>query len=349
MRLIGAMLVLVSACGIDQTGIGSGSGQPDVGIDSNVDAQLDASDTSDAAECTSGATESCGDGVGACDLGRRTCRNGMWSECEDVVGPSTEICGNSIDEDCNGELDNGCECTSGDTEDCTGSDGCMGMRSCEGGMFGDCVVSETPQTFYRDADGDTWGSQDPADTMEFCGEPGAGWVNRSGDCNDGDGGVNPNGMDDCSTDRNCDGALEPNAFFVGPDGHRYLNCGTPRRNMVDLVNPTASDYCAQFSGYQILELNSAAEQTFVENHYPSPYWLNVFAMGLPLVFEWRSPSRPVLDGSSYGGTEGAAPWRRGEPNNPLTEGCVRVNNSVWESSFCGTLDPIEHVICEAPP
>ena len=59
-------------------------------------------------ECEDGETEACyngpegTDGVGICQAGIRTCTNGAWGECEGETIPQAEICGNGVDEDCNG-------------------------------------------------------------------------------------------------------------------------------------------------------------------------------------------------------------------------------------------------------
>lgn len=61
--------------------------------------------------CTPGdvQTAQCGEtSLGACEIGekRRTCNNscqwGSWGSCTGYIGPTTEICGSGIDEDCNG-------------------------------------------------------------------------------------------------------------------------------------------------------------------------------------------------------------------------------------------------------
>jgi hypothetical protein len=66
-------------------------------------------------ECEPGEIEECYEGppgtagVGACKAGTRTCQTsgaslGVWGGCSDQVLPSPEICGNDIDEDCDGSL-----------------------------------------------------------------------------------------------------------------------------------------------------------------------------------------------------------------------------------------------------
>lgn len=64
------------------------------------------------AACTPGTVEECFTGpetalgVGVCVGGHRTCNSaGTWSECVGEVVPSMEVCGNGLDENCNGESD----------------------------------------------------------------------------------------------------------------------------------------------------------------------------------------------------------------------------------------------------
>jgi hypothetical protein len=55
-------------------------------------------------ECYSGGDATLG--VGLCAAGTRTCTNdGTWGECVNEVLPSQEVCGNGVDENCNGTSD----------------------------------------------------------------------------------------------------------------------------------------------------------------------------------------------------------------------------------------------------
>ena len=68
--------------------------------------------------CHGGASQPCypgnpaDRGRGACAAGTQFCGGagelGTWGECEGAVLPTPEICGNGIDDDCNGEVDEGC-------------------------------------------------------------------------------------------------------------------------------------------------------------------------------------------------------------------------------------------------
>lgn len=63
--------------------------------------------------CQEGATRTCGTEVGACAAGIQKCEGGIWNPCAGVVQPTTEVCGNSEDDDCDGSTDEGC-CTASD-------------------------------------------------------------------------------------------------------------------------------------------------------------------------------------------------------------------------------------------
>ena len=46
----------------------------------------------------------CAEGVQICECSM----GGIWGPCEGAVTPVPEICGNHIDDDCNGVIDDGC-------------------------------------------------------------------------------------------------------------------------------------------------------------------------------------------------------------------------------------------------
>jgi hypothetical protein len=62
-------------------------------------------------DCREGETRPCGINRGLCRQGAQTCRNGRWSDCAGGVGPKNEVCGNGQDENCDGNVDEGCQLT----------------------------------------------------------------------------------------------------------------------------------------------------------------------------------------------------------------------------------------------
>jgi hypothetical protein len=63
--------------------------------------------------CAEGQSRACADLQlpAPCTDGTQTCRQGRWSSCEGAVLPSVERCGDRIDNDCDGEAEEGCDCT----------------------------------------------------------------------------------------------------------------------------------------------------------------------------------------------------------------------------------------------
>jgi hypothetical protein len=84
--------------------------------------------------CTPGATQPCytgpagTQGVGICHGGTQTClANGTWGMCQGQQTPVAEICGNGLDDDCDGVVDNGCvTCPAGQVA-CSGT--CVDTQS----------------------------------------------------------------------------------------------------------------------------------------------------------------------------------------------------------------------------
>lgn len=70
-------------------------------LDNDCDGQVD-----EGCNCTEGATMNCGSDVGACSYGQQSCTSGVWSDCENAVLPSAEVC-DGADNDCNGLVDDG--------------------------------------------------------------------------------------------------------------------------------------------------------------------------------------------------------------------------------------------------
>ena len=87
-------------------------------------------------ECSSGETEDCFVG---CHRGARSCDNGNWSLCDALPVVPDEVCGDDVDNDCDGGVDEGCgACTVPTTQACETPCG-PGTQEClTDGTFGAC-------------------------------------------------------------------------------------------------------------------------------------------------------------------------------------------------------------------
>lgn len=92
------------------------------GADHDCDGAID-----EGCPCADGEMRACGDEflVAPCTAGTQTCRVGTWGACEGAVRPSADVCEDRIDNDCDGDTNEGCECT-------------PGPEVCRDGMDNDC-------------------------------------------------------------------------------------------------------------------------------------------------------------------------------------------------------------------
>lgn len=208
--------------------------------------------------CTPGASSACysgpagTNGVGACSAGVQTCNaSGTgYGACVGQTTPVAEVCGDGIDNDCDGQVDEDCVCVptlfyadvdqdgygaGGSTLACTAPPGYVtdntdcndtdpnihpgAAEVCDAfGRDENCngLVNEAGalgmQTFYVDNDQDGYGS---GVGIVACIAP-PGYVANHTDCNDGDPGISPGQPEVCDanrTDENCNGlANEPGAL-----------------------------------------------------------------------------------------------------------------------------------------
>jgi hypothetical protein len=90
------------ACGFSDPGLGDCYCLNDGVCDTDYG---EPADSDDCADCTSGETELCDlpqvpGTCGICNAGLKTCVNGQWGTCDQVVSPVAEDCDNGLDDDC---------------------------------------------------------------------------------------------------------------------------------------------------------------------------------------------------------------------------------------------------------
>lgn len=165
----------------------------------------------------------------------------LSTDCNDgnaFVNPNaTEVC-NGIDDNCNGQIDEGVQSTFyvdidadgfGDiatsTLACTAPTGYVSNSlDCN-----DAIASINPNTiWYYDADGDTYYGSSTAS----CTSPGAGYMLATAgfDCNDANAAISPSGAEICNgVDDNCDGLIDNNTgntYYADADNDGYGNASS---------------------------------------------------------------------------------------------------------------------------
>ncbi|RKH57888.1 putative metal-binding motif-containing protein [Corallococcus llansteffanensis] len=136
-------------------------------------------------------------------------------DCDDLnagVYPSaTERC-NGMDDNCNGERDEGFFVGATCVEN---GSGCYGLRACDAPGTGSiCQLPSTFPTWYPDDDSDTYGQNDAG--VVACAPPDAGFVARSADCDDGNPFIHAEARERCDQqDNDCDGTVDEGVCLAG--------------------------------------------------------------------------------------------------------------------------------------
>lgn len=132
------------------------------GLDDDCDGVVDAN-----CSCTPGESENCGTDTGECSFGVKTCQpDGTWGECENSVGPTQEICGNTLDENCDGIVEDCAVCIEAQPVNYPAACGanCKSATpsdpDCDGMVGGDptttCNALQLFEGFVQEPDATTW-------------------------------------------------------------------------------------------------------------------------------------------------------------------------------------------------
>ena len=122
------------------------------------------------ASCEEGAVRNCLS-FGICKDGTQVCVGGSWSSCD--VSPQDEICSDSLDNDCDGLINENCNCIEGSTETCSSALGiCQtqpGTKTCITNQWSECIggiipLNETGQYCTNNLDDDCDGLTDAQDS-----------------------------------------------------------------------------------------------------------------------------------------------------------------------------------------
>ncbi|MBN1543860.1 putative metal-binding motif-containing protein [Candidatus Woesearchaeota archaeon] len=64
--------------------------------------------TDEGCGCVDGESKQCGTDVGICGFGSQLCVSGSWAACTGGISPVAEVCGNALDDNCDGNVDELC-------------------------------------------------------------------------------------------------------------------------------------------------------------------------------------------------------------------------------------------------
>jgi len=196
------------------------------------------------------------------------CQAAQGDDCNDanadIYPGADEICGNGVDENCDG-VDDPCACPDNDNDGyadsaCGGTDCNDSNDTINPGAFEVCDDSDTDENcngladdndpgatgqtiYYIDSDSDNYGSESDTGTG-YC-DPPAGVVTDNTDCNDGDLSINPGAEEECGNgiDENCDGDDSCPCITIQKRGIYYEEEG------FDLENDSGDTACCEDNTY----------------------------------------------------------------------------------------------------
>ncbi len=161
----------------------------DEDCDGEIDEGFDSSESclkNPIASCVEGAQRNCYPegadkskiGKGICKQGVQTCTKGVWGPCVGAIVPNAKEACNSKDDNCDGQVDEGCGCTPGNEQACGSSVGeCKeGTQKCQkDGNWGPCTgETKSKAEICNGKDDDCDGSIDESITRDCKNDCGSG-------------------------------------------------------------------------------------------------------------------------------------------------------------------------------
>ncbi len=144
---VGACVKGSQACQAGQWGPCEGGVEP--AADETCGNQLD--DDCDGAvdegcPCAEGESRACGVNLGECTPGTQVCQDGAWTACAGGTPGVPEVCGDQLDNDCDGAVDNGCACSESARPCGLNVGTCRaGTQACAAGVWGPCEGARWPE------------------------------------------------------------------------------------------------------------------------------------------------------------------------------------------------------------
>jgi hypothetical protein len=182
--------------------------------------------------------------AGTCQPIVPACRNATPGQL--VCDPSTSVaqCGpdlvsDSVQETCTGAtpacLNHACvACMPTSTKACGVCND--GIATCDSvGAWGPCVGASSKTTYYRDADGDSFG--DPKTAMTVCGAAPTGYVSNSKDCCDADANAHPGQTSFFTVADACGSNQVPDGFDYDCDGVDTTKAAVQNASCVSTLMP----------------------------------------------------------------------------------------------------------------
>jgi hypothetical protein len=301
-------------------------------------------------------------------------------DCDDTdsaYNPNTpEVC-NGLDENCNGQTDEGvitqqwyfdddgdgygapwvviedCSQPVGmilDNSDCNDSDGSVNPNAdefCDDGIDNNCDGYLDDETSidafsgYLDLDSDGYGGGSYESSCDDI------YYSTSDDCDDFDDSVNPNAGEICDgIDNDCNGNIDSNSICSSPTGG---NCDLQRRQGSAYLfcqnNKTwsvAKGECSQW-GYHLATIDDSAEDGWLDSkidgyNVNKEWWIGYNDVTVEGYWDWDGPYSTYTN------------WGSNEPNDANSgEDCAILNawaGGAWNDTSCSTST---YYICEANP